>query len=187
MVKRKRVAPPSHQIDPRFCWASTTYGAPCGAKVSGVIPYCRRHLKHGDGAVKVVNHPNTCMGKILVARFKLPQKYRLLYWGKREPITSKNAKNDDRQIHFFLDGVRQYGCIMPGKFPGSVLQFASCPGPHELQTLATTSDHFGTRNSEMAARMYQLTRDVPANMQIAHPYGNEWCKLIYAFHASLIN
>eukprot|EP00949_MAST-11_sp_MAST-11-sp1_P005316 g5316.t1 len=165
---------PDHQKDPCFCWAMTTGGEPCRAKAAGPIPYCRRHLTSGDGAVKVVDHPNKNFGKILVARYKLPKKYRLLYWGKRERITPQNEKDDDRQIHFFLDDVRQYGCIMPGKFLGSVLQFASCPGPGELQTLATTSTHFGTKTSELAARMYQLTRDVPANMQIAHPYGNDW-------------
>jgi hypothetical protein len=54
------------------CWAHTKQGVRCQSIVSSregepvPIPYCDRHLKYGDGALKVVNHPFA--GKALVAR-----------------------------------------------------------------------------------------------------------------------
>jgi hypothetical protein len=45
------------------CWAHSRSGTRCTASVTSregepiPIPYCDRHLKTGDGALKVVNHP----------------------------------------------------------------------------------------------------------------------------------
>jgi len=55
------------------CWAHTKQGIRCQIMVHSregepvPIPYCDRHLKYGDGALKVVNHPFA--GKALVARY----------------------------------------------------------------------------------------------------------------------
>ena len=168
--------PPAHQRREGICWARKTNGAVCNHKwaKNQFIPYCKHHLQKGDGACKVVQHPNPIHGKILVARYPLKRGYQFIYWGKRERITPENEKNDDRQIHFFLDDVTQYGVIDPTDIPGSIMQFASSPGKTEWPTLQATSNHFGTSKSEMAGRAYQLSHDITTNEQIAHAYGNEW-------------
>ncbi len=175
-VKKKPSKPPAHQRREGICWARKTNGAVCNHKwaKNQFIPYCKHHLQKGDGACKVVQHPNPIHGKILVARYPLKRGYQFIYWGKRERITPENEKNDDRQIHFFLDDVTQYGVIDPTDIPGSIMQFASSPGKTEWPTLQATSNHFGTSKSEMAGRAYQLSHDVTTNEQIAHAYGNEW-------------
>ena len=67
--------------EPIRCWAHTQTGNRCTSKVHSregepiPIPYCDRHLKNGDGALKVVSHPFA--GKALVARYDLPPKYRI--------------------------------------------------------------------------------------------------------------
>mmetsp|Transcript_17422 Transcript_17422/g.24598 ORF Transcript_17422/g.24598 Transcript_17422/m.24598 type:complete len:164 (-) Transcript_17422:650-1141(-) len=55
------------------CWAHTrNSGERCNAMISRrenepvPIPYCKRHMNNGDGALKVVKHPFA--GKCLVAR-----------------------------------------------------------------------------------------------------------------------
>ncbi len=54
------------------CWAHTKKGSRCAMMVSSregepvPIPYCKVHMKSGDGALKVVKHP--IAGKCLVAR-----------------------------------------------------------------------------------------------------------------------
>ena len=168
--------PPAHQKRDGICWARKTNGSICNEKwaKNQFIPYCNYHLQKGDGAVKVVQHPDPMHGKILVARYPLPRGYQLVYWGKRERITAANEKNDDRQIHFFLNDFTQYGVIDPTDCPGCVMQFAASPGKGEYPTLHTTSNHFGTTTSEMCGRSYQLIRDVKTNEQVAHSYGNEW-------------
>jgi hypothetical protein len=180
-TKKKKVSvkppkPPAHQKRQGMCWARKTNGAVCDQKrAKGQdIPYCKHHLRKGDGAVKVVNHPDPIHGKILVARYPLKRGYQFVYWGKRERITPENEKNDDRQIHFFLNDFTQYGVIDPTDIDGCVMQFAASPGKSEWPTLHTTSNHFGTSTSRTAGRSYQLIRDVKTNEQVAHSYGNEW-------------
>ena len=138
------------------------------------IPYCKKHLEAGDGAVKVLDHPsNKNVGKILVARFDLPKGYKFIYWGKRIPMSASSAL-EDRQIHFLLHGYKEYGVVDPEEFKGSVLQFAACPGPQEIANMYTTSDHFGGKNDKIVGRVYQLAHAVKKDEQIAHHYGNEW-------------
>jgi len=54
------------------CWAHTKSGVRCTAHVKTregepiPVPYCKVHMKSGDGALKVVHHP--IAGKCLVAR-----------------------------------------------------------------------------------------------------------------------
>ncbi len=54
------------------CWAHTKKGSRCTMMVSSregepvPVPYCKVHMKSGDGALKVVKHP--IAGKCLVAR-----------------------------------------------------------------------------------------------------------------------
>lgn len=54
------------------CWAHTKLGVRCSTYSKPregepiPVPYCAVHMKSGDGALKVVNHP--VAGKCLVAR-----------------------------------------------------------------------------------------------------------------------
>ena len=157
------------------CWATTLENVRCQHTydpATNPIPYCPYHMEHGDEAVQVVEHP--VAGKILVARFPIEKGYHLVYWGDRIRRTYQSEKNDDRQIDFLLNDTTEYGVIDPLHHPGCVLQFAASPGPQEHWTLHTTSYHFGDRKSKLAGRMYNITRDIPANMQIAHHYGAGW-------------
>ena len=53
--------------------------------------------------------------------------------------------------------------------------YAVCRSPGKVNTQHPYNpNHFGTTTSKMCGRSYQLIRDVKANEQIAHSYGNEW-------------
>lgn len=85
------------------CWAHTLNGKRCPVIVSSregepiPVPYCNIHLKSGDGALKVVNHP--LAGKCLVARYDLPKGYRIAFWGMRGQCL--NCDVEDRAISFY--------------------------------------------------------------------------------------
>ena len=98
-----------HQKDEDKCWALDSDFRPCkrkralfvktsdGRKVSNVVPYCSHHLKYGDSAIKVIDHPtNSNVGKILIAQCPLPVKYRIIYWGDRIANSSAAEERDDR-------------------------------------------------------------------------------------------
>ena len=131
-------------------------------------------MKHGDEKVKVIDHPTLDIGKILIARFPIPKGYRFIYWGDRTRRTYQSEKNDDRQIDFLVNGRTEFGVINPGPHKGSVMQFAASPGPKEHWNMYTTSYHFGDKKSKLAGRMYNVTRHIPVNTQVAHHYGNGW-------------
>eukprot|EP00579_Thalassiosira_antarctica_P018520 CAMPEP_0201948064 /NCGR_PEP_ID=MMETSP0903-20130614/55268_1 /ASSEMBLY_ACC=CAM_ASM_000552 /TAXON_ID=420261 /ORGANISM="Thalassiosira antarctica, Strain CCMP982" /LENGTH=204 /DNA_ID=CAMNT_0048491229 /DNA_START=95 /DNA_END=709 /DNA_ORIENTATION=- len=140
---------------PLQCWAHSHTGKRCTSNVSSrdgepiPIPYCDRHLKAGDGALKVVNHP--LFGKALVARYDLPAKYRMAYWGIRGRCQTCDI--EDRAISFYppnrvsgtnidpkIEGGRTLktdnynGVLNPGE-TGDVIQYAGCPGPNEKQNM----------------------------------------------------
>lgn len=133
------------------CWAHLRSGKRCprfAKKIEGEpipIPYCSKHLKSGDGALRVIKHP--IAGKCLVARFTLPPKYRIAFHGKRGPC--KPCSKEDRAISFYppnrftgknraSDGriiSRTYnGVLNPGE-TGDLIQYAACPGPTERQNM----------------------------------------------------
>ena len=87
---------------PLQCWAHSQTGNRCKIKVPNregepiPIPYCDKHLKSGDGALRVVTHP--LFGKALVARYDLPANYRMAYWG----IRGKCASCDVEDVSFLV-------------------------------------------------------------------------------------
>ena len=132
------------------CWAHSSRGVRCKNILKSregeplPVPYCDTHLKSGDKAVKVVNHP--IAGKCLVARFDLPKNYKLAFFGIRGKCLACNK--EDRAISFYppdkitgrnkdVDGerlIKYNGVINPGK-TGDVVQYAACPGPNERQNM----------------------------------------------------
>ena len=76
---------------PVRCWAHLQSGKRCpsvvkpreGEAEDNPIPYCATHLRVGDQALKVVNHPEKGHGKLLISRTKLPKGYKMVYWGSR--------------------------------------------------------------------------------------------------------
>lgn len=179
---------------PINCWAHTQQGKRCTNKVYSregepiPIPYCDIHLKTGDGALKVVSHPFA--GKALVARFDLPPKYRIAYWGIRGRCQS--CDKEDRAISFYppdpitgsnidskVDGGRTLkrnnynGVLNPGD-TGDIVQYAACPGPDEKQNMKSTFQYFGLRNGDIGGLEFITVAEVPKNTQLLHWYGSEW-------------
>ena len=82
---------------PLQCWAHSQTGNRCKTKVPNregepiPVPYCDKHLKSGDGALRVVTHP--LFGKALVARYDLPANYRMAYWGIRGKCASCDVED----------------------------------------------------------------------------------------------
>jgi len=111
------------------CWAHTAGGARCAAAVPrGAVPYCRRHLSAGDGALRAARHPNAVLGSVLVARRALPAGYRLAFWGDR--TRAPYIADDDRTLQYLSGPKRKNpnGVIDPAPYQGSLGQFmsASC-------------------------------------------------------------
>uniref|UniRef100_A0A7S2U733 SET domain-containing protein n=1 Tax=Attheya septentrionalis TaxID=420275 RepID=A0A7S2U733_9STRA len=173
------------------CWAHTRGGVRCKAQVAPrddgepiPIPYCDRHLHSGDGAVKVVSHPFA--GKCLVARFDLPSKYRIAFWGKRGPCRS--CDNEDRSISFYPpnkvtgknvddDGnvkTNNYNGILDPSGTGDLIQYAACPGPTERQNMKSTFRYWGIRNGSIGGLEFVTLEPIPANTQLCHWYGPGW-------------
>jgi hypothetical protein len=180
------------------CWAHTRSGKRCCTLVKSregepiPIPYCRRHLDAGDGALKVVKHPFA--GRCLVARYDLPAGYRLAFHGRRgkcatsdredrslsfyppNPITGSNFHKDG--VGCSLRGARRktnnYNGVINPKGSGDLLQFAACPGPSERQNLRSTFQYFGIRNGSLGGLEFVATEAVPRNTQLCFWYGPRW-------------
>jgi len=147
------------------------------------IPYCEMHLKHGDGALKVVPHPFA--GKCLVARYDLPPKYKIAFWGNRGPC--KNCSEEDRAISYYppdrhtgknkdADGTirtNYNGVLNPGG-TGDLIQFAACPGPGERQNMRSTFQYWGVRNGKIGGLEFVTLDSIPKNTQLCHWYGPGW-------------
>lgn len=181
---------------PVQCWAHTHTGIRCTALVTPregepiPIPYCSCHLKSGDGALKVVNHPFA--GKALVARFDLPAKYRMAYWGKRGRC--QTCDKEDRAISFYppnrvtgrnidpkIEGGRtlkqdNYNGVLNPEGTGDIIQYAACPGPNERQNMRSTFQYFGVRNGDVGGLEFVTVIPVPKGTQLLHWYGSDWWK-----------
>ena len=179
---------------PVQCWAHSRTGKRCRTKVSSregepiPIPYCNYHLKHGDGAVKVVKHP--LFGNALVARYDLPAKYRLVYWGKRGRCPPSHV--EDRSISYYppnpktgsnidpsVEGGRttkrnNYNGVLNPSGTGDLMQFAGCPGPNERQNMRSTFQYFGLRNGILGGLECVTVMPIPKNTQFLHWYGAGW-------------
>ena len=179
---------------PIQCWAHSRTGKRCTTKISSregepiPIPYCEKHLKSGDGALKVVLHP--LFGKALVARYDLPTKYRMAYWGIRGKCASCDV--EDRAISFYppnpktgtnidpkVEGGRTLkrhnynGVLNPGR-TGDVIQYAGCPGPNEKQNMRSTFQYYGLRNGIIGGLEFVTLVPVPKDTQLLHWYGSSW-------------
>ncbi|KAL3817520.1 hypothetical protein ACHAXA_003693 [Cyclostephanos tholiformis] len=179
---------------PLQCWAHSRAGKRCRAKVTSregepiPIPYCDRHLKTGDGALKEVKHP--FFGKALVARYDLPKSYRMAYWGVRGRCQSCDV--EDRAISFYppdprtgsnidprVEGGRTLkrhnynGVLNPGG-TGDLIQYAGCPGTNEVQNMRSTFQYFGLRNGIIGGLEFVTLMPVPKNTQLLHWYGSGW-------------
>lgn len=179
---------------PIQCWAHSHGGKRCRSTVSSregepiPIPYCEQHLKSGDGALKVVNHP--LFGKALVARYDLPAKYRMAYWGIRGKCETCDV--EDRAISFYppnpktgsnidpkVEGGRTLktnnynGVLNPGR-TGDVVQYAGCPGPNERQNMRSTFQYYGLRNGIIGGLEFVTLMPIPKNTQLLHWYGSGW-------------
>lgn len=138
--------------------------------------------------MKVVNHPT--FGKAVVARFDLPAKYRMAYWGRRGRC--QPCGKEDRAISFYppdpvtgrnldpkVEGGRTLkrnnynGVLNPGG-TGDVVQYAACPGPNERQNMRSTFQYFGLRNGEIGGLEFVTLMPVPKNTQLLHWYGSDW-------------
>ncbi|KAL7544162.1 hypothetical protein ACHAWF_010111 [Thalassiosira exigua] len=178
------------------CWAHTLAGRRCRSRVSSregepvPIPYCEHHLRKGDGALKVVDHPE--FGKALVARHDLPPKYRMAYWGIRGRCRTCDV--EDRAISFYPPDCRTgtnvdpkaakegrralktdnyNGVLNPGR-TGDVIQFAGCPGPNERQNMRSTFQYYGLRNGILGGLEFVTVMPVPKGTQLLHWYGSGW-------------
>jgi hypothetical protein len=176
------------------CWAHTRAGKRCRALVSSregepiPVPYCSRHLASGDGALKVIQHPFA--GRCLVARYDLPARYRLAFFGIRGRCALSNR--DDRSMSYYppnpqtgsnyvveINGSKRRklnnynGALNPAS-TGDLLQFASCPGPSERQNLKSNFQYFGVRNGHLGGLEFITTERVPRNTQLCFWYGTGW-------------
>jgi len=171
------------------CWAHSKSGTRCSRIVGSregepfPVPYCWIHMKCGDGALKVVNHPFA--GKCLVTRFDLPAKYRIAFWGLRGRCSS--CAKDDRAISFYppnkttgrnkdKNGTRRInynGVLNPGG-TGDLIQYAACPGPNERQNMRSTFQYWGLRNGHIGGLEFITLEKVPKNHQLCHWYGPGW-------------
>lgn len=142
------------------------------------VPYCEKHLKLGDDALKVYMHPKG-FGKILVARFNLPKGYRMVYHGLRRS-TGSDADLDpdeDRTLWFYpTPGGDVNGYLDPTTCSGSLLQFAANGGPGEVANLRQNDRAFGYRNGAYGGMEYEAKMWIPAGTQLVHHYGSSWWK-----------
>jgi len=178
------------------CWAHSRTGKRCQAKVTSregepiPIPYCNTHLKRGDGALKVVNHP--LFGKALVARIDLPKGYRMAYWGIRGRCGACDV--EDRAISYYPPNPRTgtnidenvvggrtlkrhnyNGVLNPGG-TGDIIQYAGCPGPNERQNMRSTFQYYGLRNGKIGGLEFITLMPIKKHTQLLHWYGSGWWK-----------
>lgn len=131
-------------------------------------------------ASQAVSHPNKDLGKILVARHPLPAGYQMCFWGDRTQCPW--IFEDDRTLQYKSGKLRRHpnGVIDPTSHRGSLLQFMSCPGPEELQTVSSCSGpgaYFGTHGGRLVGQRCKASADVPKDTQLAFQYGAEWFKI----------
>lgn len=161
----------NQNVGTHWCWATRLDGTPCECKVpkDSNIPFCEHHLKHGDDALIVMDHPeNHAVGKILIARFDLPKGYKMVYWGNR--VRWRGCKGEDRAMSFLVNG----GVIDPIDCTGQQLQFMACPGPGERVNTKCTDTCFGkTYDTRLVGREIVTTEDVPKNHQLLQWYGSK--------------
>jgi hypothetical protein len=176
---------------PVQCWAYSRTGKRCRHIIESregepiPIPYCSRHMKSGDSALKVVRHP--LAGKCLVARYDLPAKYRMAFYGNRGRCATSDR--EDRSISYYPPHPQtgsnyhpltrtlrtdNYNGVLNPKDTGDILQYAACPGPNERQNCRSTFRYWGLRNGKVGGLEFITIERVPKNTMICHWYGSGW-------------
>jgi hypothetical protein len=176
---------------PVQCWALQRNTQRCQAIVPSregepiPVPYCDRHLKSGDYALKVVRHK--VAGKCLVARFDLPQRYRMAFYGIRGKCAS--ADKEDRSISYYPPHHRtgsnfhpntrtlkrnNYNGVLNPEGTGDIIQYAACPGPTERQNIKSTFRYWGKRNGRLGGLEFITIEPIPKNTMLCHWYGTGW-------------
>eukprot|EP00213_Chloropicon_mariensis_P001420 CAMPEP_0197480256 /NCGR_PEP_ID=MMETSP1309-20131121/39988_1 /TAXON_ID=464262 /ORGANISM="Genus nov. species nov., Strain RCC998" /LENGTH=275 /DNA_ID=CAMNT_0043022177 /DNA_START=43 /DNA_END=870 /DNA_ORIENTATION=+ len=155
-----------------YCWATCVEtNQPCTERVpeDSNIPYCLHHLRAGDSAIEVIDHPtNKDVGKIVVARVDLPKGYKLVYWGRR--VRWKGCKGEDRAMSYLQNG----GVIDPYDCEGQQLQYMACPGPSERCNTKCTDVCFGkTYDTRFVGREFETSEPVKKNHQLLQWYGSK--------------
>jgi len=148
------------------------------------VPYCDVHLHAGDYALKVVRHPFA--GKCLVARWDLPNRYRIAFHGARGRC--KPCDVEDRAISFYPPNIttgkntnaqgklvttNYNGVLNPGG-TGDVIQYAACPGPNERQNMRSTFRYWGKRNGTYGGLEFVTIEAIPKGQQLVQWYGPGW-------------
>lgn len=160
MSAELRSQSPATVRKPVQCWALCRNKQRCKAIVKSregepiPIPYCNRHLKCGDYALRVVEHPFA--GKCIVARFDLPPKYRMAFHGIRGKCPTSDK--EDRSISFYPPNQKtgsnyypntrtlkndNYNGVLNPKHTSDILQYAANPGKNERQNCRSVSSPFG--------------------------------------------
>ena len=182
---------PATTRQPVQCWAHHRSGRRCQTVCENregepiPIPYCHRHLKHGDHAFKVVHQP--LAGKCLVARFELPARYRMVFYGIRgkcppsykedrsisyyppHPVTGSNCYPNTRTLKR-----NNYNGVLNPAGTGDLLQYAACPGPTERQNIRSTFRYWGKRNGHLGGLEFVTLEPIPKNTMLIHWYGTGW-------------
>ena len=127
-----------------------------------------------------------------MARYDLPAKYRMAYWGRRGRCATSDK--EDRAISFYppnkttgsnidprIEGGRtlnreNYNGVLNPEGTGDVVQYAACPGPNERQNMKSTFQYFGLRNGYIGGLEFVTLEPVPKNTQLLHWYGSDWWK-----------
>ena len=96
---------------------------------------------------------------------------------------SKYWKYDDRSIAFYppnkITGRNNYneakynGVLIPDD-TGDVIQYASCPGPNERQTIRSTFQYFGKWNCKLGGLEFVTIEAIQKGTQLCHWYGAGW-------------
>ena len=187
-VQAQKPATIHHSVQ---CWALKRNAQRCQSIVQPregepiPVPYCSLHLKSGDSALKVVSHK--VAGKCLVARFDLPARYRMAFYGIRGKCAS--ADKEDRSISFYPPHPRtgsnfnpntrtlkrnNYNGVLNPEGTGDVLQYAACPGPNERQNIKSTFRYWGMRNGYMGGLEFITIEPIPKETMLCHWYGSGW-------------
>ncbi len=183
---------PATRRRPVQCWAlNRTNSRRCQAICQSregepiPIPYCHRHLKTGDYALKVVTHK--LVGKCLVARWDLPARYRMAFHGIRGKC--ETSDKEDRSISYYpphpvtgsncFPNTRtlkrhNYNGVLNPKDTGDTLQYAACPGPTERQNIRSTFRYWGKRNGRLGGLEFVTIESIPKDTMLCHWYGAGW-------------
>merc|ERR1711879_139357 len=131
--------------------------------VEDAVPYCRKHMRLGDPAVRVAEHPKA--GKILVAARALPKGYRLALWGRRK--RKKDVSKKAQEWAFIVDTGHM---LDPTTEKGSMVQYCACPGPNERAAVTPIGGSYA--GDKYGCWVFQTIEKLRPAWQVTMQYGN---------------